>query len=149
MLIPDVEVVVHEPAALLRQNPVVRIFGGELGNTGPERRPLLHALEDEVDAVAILLLQLLQIRQNEVLFADSLLRPLHRDVLLTGKRLDPLPVLCRALPERLFGDRPNPQNVPEEMHDLSGSRQVLQVAIDHDPVETVVYKDQQAILTGR
>jgi hypothetical protein len=118
VLIPDVEVVVHEPAALLRQDPVVWIFGWKLRRSGPECRPLFHALEDEVDTIAILLLHLLQIWQDEVLFPDALLRPLHRDSLLAGESLHPLPVFRGPLPQGFLGDRSDAKNFTEEVNHL-------------------------------
>jgi hypothetical protein len=144
MLIPNVEVVVHEPAALLRQDAVVRVLGGKLGDSGAECRSLFHALEDEVDAVAIVLLHFLQIREDEVLFPDSLFGPLHGNALLARERFHPPPVLGSSLPQRLFGDCPNRQNFPEEVHHLPWPGEMLQVSVDHDPIETVVYKYQQA-----
>ena len=75
---------------------------------------MFHALENEVDAVAILLLHFLQIRQDEVLFPDSLFGPLHGNALLARERFHPPPVLGGPLPQGLFGDCSNPENLPEE-----------------------------------
>src|SRR3984893_2484832 len=52
--IADVEVIVREAAPLASQDAVVGILGGILRHGDTEGRPLLHALEDEVDAVDIL-----------------------------------------------------------------------------------------------
>ena len=52
-LIPDVEVVVRQAAALVRQDAVVGVLGGVLGNGDTEGAALLHALEDEVGAALL------------------------------------------------------------------------------------------------
>ena len=52
--IADVEVVVGEAAALVGEDAVMRVLGGILRHADPEARPLLHALEDEIDAVGVL-----------------------------------------------------------------------------------------------
>ena len=53
--IADVEVVVREAAALVGENAVMRVLGGVFRQADAEGRPLLHALEDEIDAVGIVL----------------------------------------------------------------------------------------------
>jgi hypothetical protein len=52
--IADVEVVVGETALLAGQNAVSGILGRKLRHGDAEARSLLHALEDEVDAVGVL-----------------------------------------------------------------------------------------------
>ena len=78
-LVADVEVVMREAAALMREDAVVGVLGGKLRQADAEGRPLLHALEDEVDAVGVVLLHATQRRQHVVLLAHSLLGPLDRD----------------------------------------------------------------------
>ena len=56
-LVADVEVVVGEAAPLDCQDAMVRILGGILGHRDAEGAALLHALEDEIDAVGAALLQ--------------------------------------------------------------------------------------------
>jgi hypothetical protein len=53
-LIADVEVVMREAGALVRQDPVVGILGGVFRHRDAKARALLHALEDEIDAVGVL-----------------------------------------------------------------------------------------------
>src|SRR6266446_6140440 len=48
-----VEVVVREAAALAGEDAVIWILGGVFGDADAKARPLLHALEDEVDAVGV------------------------------------------------------------------------------------------------
>ncbi len=55
-LIAEVEVVMCEAAALMRQNPIVRIGCRVLWDADPKGPTLLHAFEDEVDTVSVLLL---------------------------------------------------------------------------------------------
>jgi hypothetical protein len=51
--VAKVEVLVRETAALAGEDPVIRILGGVFGDADAKARPLLHALEDEVDAVSV------------------------------------------------------------------------------------------------
>ena len=53
-LIADVEVVVGVAAALAGEDAVMRVLGGIFRHADAEARPLLHALEDEIDAVGVL-----------------------------------------------------------------------------------------------
>ena len=53
--IVNVEVVVREAAALMRQDPVVGVLGRILGEADPEGGPLFHALENEIDSIGALL----------------------------------------------------------------------------------------------
>ncbi len=59
-LISDIEVIMRETAALVRQDAVVRIRGGIFRDTDAEGPALFHALEDEIDPVSILLHQTTQ-----------------------------------------------------------------------------------------
>src|SRR5260370_37754374 len=77
-LIPDVEIVVGETAALVCQDAVVGVRGGILRDTDAEGPALFHALEDEIDPVSILPQQTLQAWRNGVFVAESLFRPLER-----------------------------------------------------------------------
>ena len=56
-LVPDIKVVVGEAAPLVRQDAIVWVLCRKLRNADPEGAALLHALEDEVDSVSLLLLQ--------------------------------------------------------------------------------------------
>jgi hypothetical protein len=51
--IANVEVVMREAAALVREDAVIGILGGVFGHGDAKRGSLLHALEDEVDAVGV------------------------------------------------------------------------------------------------
>jgi len=58
---------------------------------------MLHALEDEVDAIDVLLFHAAQRGQNMVLFADVLFGPFHRELVVTGVGFDPASVIVGAL----------------------------------------------------
>ena len=49
-----------EAASFVRENTMVRIFRRKFGHADAEGSALLHALEDEVDAVGVLLLHAAQ-----------------------------------------------------------------------------------------
>ena len=65
-----------ETAALLLQDAVVRIAGFIPGLGAAKCAPLFHALEDEIDAEAVLLFHFPQKRADEILFAHILIRPI-------------------------------------------------------------------------
>ncbi len=54
-LVPDIEVVMREAAALVGENPMVRIFCRVLRHADTERPALFHAPENEVNAKNVLL----------------------------------------------------------------------------------------------
>ncbi len=83
--VPQVEIVVHETAALLGQDAVVGIIGGELGLGAAEAGSLLHGLEDEVDAVLARPLHAAQPGAHVLFLANSLLRPFHRRFVIAGE----------------------------------------------------------------
>jgi hypothetical protein len=51
--VAEVEVVVREAVALAGKDPVTRILAGIFGGADAKAWPLLHALEDEVNAVGV------------------------------------------------------------------------------------------------
>ena len=133
----------REAAPLVSQNAMVRILGGKLGNAAPERSALLHALEDKVDAVGVLLLHAAQGGQDVILFAGSFFGPFHRDFVVAGVGLDPAPVLVGTLAEDFFTHHRDTQNLSEEVDHLLRPGQTAQIPVDDDAVETVIDKGQQ------
>jgi len=142
-LVPNVEIVVRETAALMRQDSMIGVLGGILRHADAKRPALFHAFEDEVDAIGVLLLHATQRGQNVVLFAGSLFGPFHRDFVVAGEGLDPAPVIVGALAEDLFAHHRDAKNLPEEVDHLLRSGQAAQVTVDDDAVETVIDKDQE------
>src|SRR5215813_6228040 len=49
--VTNVEVIMRKTTALRRQDPVIGILGGVFRHADAKGRALLHALEDEIDAV--------------------------------------------------------------------------------------------------
>ena len=106
--------------ALAGEDPVIWILGGVFGGADAKARPLLHALEDEVHAVALGTHQRAQPALNVVLLAHALLGPLDGRVVIAGKGLDPVLILPGAPAEDLFVDHRNADHVTEEVHPCSG-----------------------------
>ena len=69
----DVEIVVDKPAPLVGEDTVVGVLGGIFRHSDAEGRADLHALENEVHAVGVLLDHSAEPGQDIVLFADPLL----------------------------------------------------------------------------
>ena len=142
--VPQVEIVVREAAPLRSQNAVVGILGGKLGHGTAEGRPLFHALENEIDAVLAGPLHAAQPGPDVIFFTDTLLGPLHGDLVVAGERLDPSPIFAGPFAQHRLVHHRNPDHVAEKVDHLFGARQPAQIPMDDDAVETVVYKNQQA-----
>ena len=76
--VADIKVVVGKAAAAFAQDLVIRVSGGELGLSRAQRRPLLHALEDEVDPIALGSFHAAQPRLDKLFLFNALLSPLGR-----------------------------------------------------------------------
>ena len=142
--VPQVEIVVREAAPLRSQNAVVGVLGGELGHGTAEARPLFHALKDEIDAVPAGPLHAAQPGPHVIFFTDTLLGPLHGDLVIAGERLHPTPILAGPFAQHRLVHHGNPDHVAEKVDHLFRARQPAQIPVDDDAVETVVYKNQQA-----
>ena len=115
-MIADVEVIIGEPAAVRAEDAVIGIGGGELGHDGAKGRALLHALEDEVDAVPLRPFQPAQPRQDVVFFPYPFPRPLDAHAVIPRKSLHPTVVGVGPLAQHLGGNGLVAQDVPEEIH---------------------------------
>jgi len=112
--VANVEVVVGEAAPLRCQVPVIRIGGGKLRRTDPERRPLLHTLEDEVHPEPVLLVHLLQPWPDLVFLPHALLGPFHRDFVVASVCFDPPLVVARALAQQLLAHHRFAHDIPKK-----------------------------------
>ncbi len=121
-LITDIKIVVRVAAALVSQNAMVGIFGGKLGNADAERRALLHALEDEINSVGVVLHHPAQSRHYVVFLADAFLGPFDGQFVIAGIRLHPTPVHLGTLAQHGLIDHRNTRDIAEEIHDLLGPR---------------------------
>ena len=142
-LIVNVEVVVREAAALMRQDPVVGVFGRILRHADPEGWPLFHALENEIDAIGALLAHSAQPGQDLILFADTFLAPLDGNVVVPGKSFHPVLIVIGALGQYLLAQDWDSEDLAKEMNHLLRPRQSAQVTVDDDSVEAMVHKEQQ------
>jgi S1-C subfamily serine protease len=142
--IADVEVVMQEARRDAPDDAVVRIIGGKPGHFRAERAAHFHAREDAVDPVLIPPLHSLQMRQDALLLAHTLLCLQHGDLVVAGVAFHPSPVFQGALRQNLRGDRILAMHVPEKMHDVFGTGQQRHVPLDDYAVETVIYKNQKA-----
>ena len=84
-------------------------------------------------------------RTDSIFLAHTLLRLQHRDFVVAGVTFHPPPVLQGSLGQDLRGDRILTVHVAEEVHDMLRPRQQRQVPLDDDAVETVIYKNQEAL----
>src|SRR5215471_9810339 len=141
--IADVEVIMSEAAALMREKAVVRVGGGIFRHGDAEGRSLLHALEDEVDAVAIGPRHAAKPGQHMVLLAHALLGPLNRKAMIAGIGLDPVLAVTGAPAQHLFVNRRDADHPAEEVHHLLGPRQASEVAVNDNAVEAGIDKDQE------
>src|SRR4030095_5444180 len=134
-LVPDIEVIVREAAPLVRQDPVVGILGGIFRHADPKRPALFHALEDEVDSVGIILHEMTYRLQAVMFFANAVLSPFDRDLVVAGVGLYPTLVIVGALAKNFLAHHRNAEDLANEMNHLLGPREPVQVAIDDNSVK--------------
>src|SRR5262245_37212139 len=101
--VANIKVVVGKAAAAFAQDLVIRVSGGEFGLSRAQRRPLLHALEDEVDPIALGSFHAAQPRLDKLFLFNALLSPLHGKVMVSGKAFYPALVVVSPLHQNLFG----------------------------------------------
>ena len=94
--VADIKVVVGKPAAAFAQDLVIRISGGELGLSRAQGGSLLHALEDEVDPIALGSFHAAQPRLDKLFLFNALLCPLHGNVMVSGKAFHPALVVVQS-----------------------------------------------------
>jgi len=121
-LIADVEIVVGEAAALVGKDPVIGILGGVFRHGDAKARSLLHALEDEVDAIGVVAGHAALPGQDMVFLAHPLCGPFDRHPVIAGEGVHPGLVVGRALPQDLFVDDRYADHLAEEVHHLLGPR---------------------------
>ena len=97
IFIAHIKIVVRVAAPLMRQNAMVGILGGKLGDADAERGPLLHALEMKVDAVGVRFYHAPQVGLHIIFFAHSLLGPFLGKLVIGRIGVDLLPVHFAAL----------------------------------------------------
>jgi hypothetical protein len=64
--------------------------------------------------------------------------------MVASVRFHPALIVAGPFAQQFLAHHRFAQHLPEEVHHLLRPRQPAQVPVDHDPVEAVVYKDQQA-----
>ena len=144
--VADIKVVVGKPAAAFAQDLVIRISGGELGLSRAQGRSLLHALEDEVDPIALGSFHAAQQRLDKLFLFNTLLSPLHGNVMVSGKAFYPALVVVSPLHQNLFGNKWDTHDLVKEVNHVLWTRQHREIAPNHDTVETVVDKHDQVAI---
>ena len=142
--VTDVEIVVGEAAALTRQDAIIDVLGGVLWHGDTKGRPLLHALEDVIDAVAIRPHHATLPRQDMVFLAHALFCPFDREAMIACEGFHQVLVVGGALAQDLPADHGNASDLMEEVHHPFGPRQPAEVAVYDDAVEAVVDEGKQA-----
>src|SRR5581483_2221106 len=141
-VIADVEVEMGVPSAHPADEPVQGVGGFRWEHV--KLGTLLHAAKDEVDADAAPTNEPLVVRADLVFFLDARLRPRDRHAVSAREGFDPRLVLSRPLDQHLFRDGCDAVHVAEEVHDVLRPGQQREIALNDDPVATVVYQRQQA-----
>jgi hypothetical protein len=112
-------------------------------NADPESAVLFRAFEDEVHAVSVLLHHPAQGGQHVILFPHSFLCPLDAYPMVAGEGFHPVLVINGSLAENLPAHDWNAQDFPNKVNHLFGPAEPVQISVDHDPVEAVIYKDEK------
>lgn len=144
--VADIKVVVGKPATAFAQDLVIRIRGGELGLSRAHGGSLLHALEDEVDPIALGSFHAAQQRLDKLFLFNPLLCPLDGNVMISGKPFHPPLVVVRPLRQHLFGNQRDAHYIMKEVDHVLRTRQHREITVDHDTVETVVDKNDQVTI---
>ncbi len=144
--VADIKVVVGKAAAAFAQDLVIRIGGGKLGLSRAQRGSLLHALEDEVDPIALGSFHAAQQRLDKLFLFNPLLCPLDGNVLISSKPFHPALVVVRPLSQHLFGNQRDTHYFVKEVNHVLRTRQHREITVDHDTVETVVDKNDQVAI---
>src|SRR5262249_50802273 len=132
-----------EAAALVREDAVVRVLRGIFRHADAEGRSLLHAFEDEANAVAVGPGHAAQPGQNMVFLAHALLGPFNRKAVIAGEGLDPVLVIGGAPAQHLLAHRRDADDLAEEVNHLLGPRQAAEITMNDNAVEAVIDKNQQ------
>ena len=141
--VAEVEVVVREAAALAGEDAVIWILGGVFGDADAKARPLLHALEDEVDAVGVVPGHAVLPGQDMVFLAHAFLGPFDRQPMIAGEGFHPVLVVGGALAQDLLADDRYADHLTEKMHDLLGPREPAEVTVNDNAIEAVVDEGHQ------
>lgn len=141
--VADIKVVVGKAAAAFAQDLVIRIGAGELGLSRAQGGSLLHALEDEVDPIALGSFHAAQQRLDKLFLFNALLSPLHGDVMVSGKAFYPALVVVSPLHQNLFGNKGNAHYLVKEVNHVLWTRQHREITVNYDTVETVINKNDQ------
>ena len=144
--VTDIEVVVGKAAAAFAQDLVIRISGGELGLSRAQGGSLLHALEDEVDPIALGSFHAAQQRLDKLFLFNALLSPLHGNVMVSGKAFYPALVVVSPLYQNLFGNKWDTHDLVKEVNHVLRTRQHREITSNHDTVKTVVDKHNQVAI---
>src|SRR6202022_1538712 len=142
--VTDVEIVVGEAAALAGKDAIIGILSGVFRHGDAKSRPLLHAFENEVDAVGTGPHHATLPRQDMIFLAHALFAPFDRDPMIARESFPPVLVVGRALAQDFLADNRNADDQMEEVYHPLGARQPAEVAVYDDAVEAVVYEGQQA-----
>ena len=121
----------------------MRVLARILRQADAVGRPLLHALEDEVDAIGVASRHQMEPRQDVVLLAHPLLGPLDRDRMIARIGFHPALVIVRPLAQHLLADLGDTDDVAEEVHDQLRPRQRCQIAVNDNAIEAVIDEDQE------
>ena len=104
------------------------IGGRKAGHGGAKGLPLLHTLQDEIDAVAAGALHAPLCGTDVILLARLRLGPFDGNMVTARERLYPIPILIGPPREHLLVDHLFADHVMEKMHHLSRPRQPTQIA---------------------
>ena len=142
--VANLKAAMREAAALMCQDAIVGTLGGKLRDADAKGASQFHTLEDEVDAIGVLLFHAAQRGQNMVLFADAFLGPFHRELVVEGVGLHPAAVIVGAPAEDLLAHHRNAEYLAKEVDHLFGPGQAAESAMDDNAVKAVIYKDDRA-----
>jgi len=96
-----------------------------------------------IDPIDVLLLHAAQRGQHVILFAHSLFGPFDGELVVPGIGFHPVLVIIGALAENFLAHHRNTKDLADKVNHLLRPGKPVQIAVDDDPVETVIYKHEK------
>ena len=118
------------------------VFGGKLGDLASEGGALFHTLIDEVDAVAVFPFHSFKERGHLIFFADILFCPLNGNAVVESEGFDPGLIILGPLSQKVLSHGRSAHDVSEKVDHVFWSGEHGQIAVDDDPIKTVINKNQ-------
>jgi len=136
--VQNVKVLVRVAALVFAQELEVWVRRREFGSDGPKRPALLHALENVIDAEALLSDHALLAGADQILFADPFVRPNQRHLVIGSVMQDPGLILAGSFGQDFLGNFRLFADFPEKIGHIVFAGQKGEVSVNNEAIKTVI-----------